>query len=136
MTPEKDRELRQRYPLVFAGRLLNDEPIRCNDGWFDLLSVLCQQLNQLIEHEDPEARHRYRVVTVKEKFGGLRFYLDGRPTDAMQVLIDAAERLSTQTCDICGKRGRLLTVQDKLVATRCPEHEKVTWRDLIARGEQ
>ena len=131
MTPEKDRELRQRYPLVFAGRLLNDEPIRCNDGWFDLLDKLCATLEQLIAAlPDADDRQAHRAVQVKEKFGALRFYTDRVVDKQIADAIAKAERASTTVCDICSKPGELGTHKG-VVATRCAEHAK-----LIARGEQ
>jgi hypothetical protein len=46
-----------------------------------------------------------KILQVKEKYGGLRFYVDG-VTDAMYELIEQAERLSYHTCEACGKSGK------------------------------
>jgi hypothetical protein len=46
----------------------------------------------------------FAVVQVKEKFGTLRFYCPN--TDAIQKYIQLAERLSSVTCEDCGKPGR------------------------------
>jgi hypothetical protein len=43
---------------------------------------------------------------VKEKYGTLRFYMSSE-TDEMDAAIHKAEYLSSKTCDICGKAGRL-----------------------------
>jgi hypothetical protein len=133
MTPEHDAELRRRYPLVFAGPLLNDEPIRCGDGWFFLLDMLCRNLQRLIEREPETERARYRAAQVKEKFGTLRFYLDQDPADPTHPItgeIAGAVWASALFCDVCGKPGQLRTLTDKapLVATRCDEHN-----DLMRR---
>jgi hypothetical protein len=45
----------------------------------------------------------FAVQQVKEKFGTLRFYCGG--TDAIQRYIHLAERLSSVTCEDCGKPG-------------------------------
>lgn len=45
-----------------------------------------------------------RASQVKEKFGGLRFYMTG-VTDEINNLIEAAEELSLQTCEQCGQPG-------------------------------
>jgi hypothetical protein len=42
-------------------------------------------------------------VQVKEKFGTLRFYHPGN--DAIDRYVRLAERLSSVTCEDCGKRG-------------------------------
>lgn len=46
------------------------------------------------------------AVQVKEKFGGLRFYIDGGDSYAHGV-IDMAERMSYKICEICGQPGRV-----------------------------
>ena len=46
----------------------------------------------------------FAVVQVKEKFGTLRFYCSG--TDAIYKYIQLAERLSSVTCEDCGKPGK------------------------------
>ena len=42
---------------------------------------------------------------VKEKFGGLRFYV-GASTPEMEKRIDQAEEESFQTCENCGEPGK------------------------------
>lgn len=42
---------------------------------------------------------------VKEKFGGLRFYVEGGD-DVTSAMIDMAESLSVVTCEECGSPGR------------------------------
>lgn len=44
------------------------------------------------------------VVQVKEKFGTLRFYCGG--TEAIDKYVRLAERLSSVTCEDCGKLGK------------------------------
>lgn len=55
------------------------------------------------------------LLQIKEKFGGLRFYI-GESTDAIAARIAAAEEESYRTCDLCGapgvlRRGRWLVVR-------------------------
>lgn len=45
------------------------------------------------------------VIQVKEKFGGLRFYVHGA-TDEQYAMIQFAESMSYRTCEVCGDRGR------------------------------
>lgn len=109
MRADNEKHLREAYPLVYGEPFLNHEPFRCGDGWFSILDDLGKQLQALIEAEPEEKRRRYRVVQVKEKFGGLRVYLD-RYVEAMSDAIDAAERASTTTCERCGDPGSICTV--------------------------
>ena len=74
----------------------------CGDGWFDLVKELCEKLKAL-------NLKNFRVTQVKEKFGGLRFYIGSvEPEKADQVfrLIDKAEKESYRTCETCGKPGK------------------------------
>lgn len=104
MTPEKDAELRKRYPLVFQRPLLNNESIRCGDGWFDLLDRLFFDLTGLID--GAEQQSSYYAEQIKEKFGGLRVYMS-RTSPGMRLLIQQTEKLADQTCEVCGKPGTL-----------------------------
>ena len=56
---------------------------------------------------------------VKEKFGGLRFYVD-RSTDKHYNYISMAESMSYRTCEICGNPGK--TYYDGWHTTLCEKH--------------
>lgn len=49
----------------------------------------------------PDVIDQVVAIQVKEKFGGLRFYVN-RGTDAIYALINMAEVLSLKTCEVCG----------------------------------
>lgn len=59
---------------------------------------------------------------VKEKFGGLRFYVDGA-TPEQYAYINFAESMSTKTCEVCGDKGKI--VGKYWYAARCKKHENV-----------
>lgn len=59
------------------------------------------------------------ATQVKEKFGGLRFYIDGG-NDEHYALINFAELLSYNTCEVCGKPGK--ANRNGWITTRCNEH--------------
>lgn len=85
-------------------------------GWLYIILDLDYAISEIF----PE----YRVFQVKEKFGGLRYYIGGVPPDkydAIHSLIRAAEALSFKTCDTCGAPG---TVRNDRpwVRTLCDEH--------------
>jgi hypothetical protein len=53
-----------------------------------------------------EYRHPHpRASQVKEKYGGLRFYMTSA-TDEMYDLISEAEHKSEEICEVCGNEGR------------------------------
>ena len=61
------------------------------------------------------------AVQVKEKFGSLRFYIEGG-TDEDYAAIDLAESVSVRTCEVCGSPGKLRG--NHWLKTLCDEHAK------------
>ena len=119
MRLELDERLCREFPLLYADR--HEAPtatcmcwgFNVGDGWFPLLYELSAQLEPLIAAQ-PEPRAR--AAQVKEKFGGLRFYLDNA-TDAMAALIAAAEARAWVTCEECGQPGTAR--RDGWIKVRC-----------------
>lgn len=56
------------------------------------------------------------VVQVKEKFGGIRFYVYGVSEEVLDF-IDSIEKESYETCEICGNPGNIR--DGSWVTTRC-----------------
>ena len=80
-------------------------------GWRPLVTKLVEDIIKI----DPDVE----ITQIKEKFGGLRFYVGGA-TDEVFDLIDRAEAESLKICEGCGtkenvetKGGWLLTLCDK-----------------------
>lgn len=105
MTPEKEKYFYDTYPNLFADRNLPMTQtcmcwgIDCGDGWFDIIDELCRKIQYRIEQEG--YGDGVKVTQVKEKYGTLRFYLNGED-DEMYEYICEAEKKSAQTCEICG----------------------------------
>ena len=51
-------------------------------------------------------RDGIEIVQIKEKFGGLRFYVESWNLELCSAIVQA-ERLSTVTCEFCGKPGKI-----------------------------
>lgn len=66
-------------------------------GWREILVALVADLRAMGWDED--------VQQVKEKFGGLRFYI-GDGSDAVHERIARAEIESLETCEDCGRPGK------------------------------
>lgn len=64
--------------------------------------------------------HIPRASQVKEKFGGLRFYMT-MATDEMFDFIEEAESKSTTICEVCGEPGK--TFNDGWMVTLCENHK-------------
>jgi hypothetical protein len=60
------------------------------------------------------------VRQVKEKLGGLRFYVSGA-NEEQRAIINFAETLSLSTCEVCGKKGKIGGKSQ--IATRCNKHK-------------
>lgn len=69
----------------------------------------------------PDACPQVVAVQVKEKFGTLRFYIDGGD-ETIFGLIRMAESLSAVTCERCGNKAK--TRGGSWLLTLCDEHAK------------
>jgi hypothetical protein len=87
-------------------------------GWTRIIDDLHQRLVDC----DPG----YRLLQVKEKFGGLRFYAEFDPAvmERCRALVRGAEAQAARTCERCGQPGRrrtdrrwILTLCDQCNAT-------------------
>jgi hypothetical protein len=125
MTPEHDKDLYEKYPKIFKDRGASIQEsamswgFECGDGWYDLINDLCNKIQTYLD-ANPEVE-QVVAAQVKEKFGSLRFYIDGGDTHIVKM-IDEAENKSEKTCEVCGKEGRINRVKGWL-SCRCPEHE-------------
>ena len=90
-------------------------------GWYPLIKNLIDELITLGWDK--------KVTQVKEKFGGLRFYINGG-SDEIYDKITEAEKLSHETCELCGKKGELRT-KIRWFTTLCDEHYEQKHTPLI-----
>jgi hypothetical protein len=118
-------ELKQRHAPWF-----DDTMWSCRDGWRTIIEDLTAEIAKITG--GPEACQDFRVVQVKQKLGGLRFYTRDAPGDlrrAISLAIDQAEELSFKTCERCGRPGRLVD-SGGCLHTACHEHEEPeSWRN-------
>lgn len=95
----------------------------CLDGWSGIITELTVEIARIVG--GPEGAPKLRVADVKERFGGLRYYVRYVPDKHALAVAEAkerAEKRSFQTCEVCGKPGRLIR-SDAYWHTACPEHE-------------
>ena len=130
MSPEKTKELFDKFPLLFAGRTkpmtetLMCLGFDCGDGWFDLINGLCEKIDAIFQKSGLTQDEYPKAVQVKEKFGGLRFYMEGMNNaifDEVYKVTDEAEEASLKICEKCGKPDEC---RDDLswISTLCDEH--------------
>jgi hypothetical protein len=113
MTDDKTAELIKKYPQIFTKNFY----LECGDGWFDLINELCFKLQAYID--DFDSVEQVIAGQVKEKFGGLRFYIDQGGDDYIYSLIKEAEHQSHKTCEDCGSPGKVQNHRHWLMC-RCP----------------
>lgn len=83
--------------------LLDGVHLECRDGRFNIIRVLCEQLQ---DQTDRFGTPQSQVRDVKEKYGALHFYAD-HCSQTQGALIEFAEDLSVHTCEVRGKAAML-----------------------------
>lgn len=84
-------------------------------GWYPLIKELIEKLIAVGWDK--------KVTQVKEKFGGLRFYIQ-TGNEQIWDIIQEYEEKSLHICEVCGKEGSLRTDRN-WITTLCDEHSKV-----------
>lgn len=97
-------DLENKYPILYKDNaIVKYGGISCHSGWHKLIDDLSRDLEQwMIDNPKEEP---IIVCQIKEKFGGLRFYVDGGNSESQQI-IDKAEDASLTICDTCGGNGK------------------------------
>lgn len=84
-----------------------------SDGWLGIIKRLIEDLIELGWDKE--------ICQVKEKFGGLRFYINTGSEEIWQR-IQLAESASYITCEKCGELGQVRG--DGWITTLCEEHSE------------
>lgn len=77
--------------------------IECGKGWDNILDKLCTKIESYLD-KNPKNKKHFSISQIKEKNGGLRFYINGG-SDEIYKYISEAENESYKTCEVCGKLG-------------------------------
>jgi hypothetical protein len=145
--------LKARYAYLFGGRHIGpDFP----PGWLPIIEELCANIDAALADTEKPKIH---FTQIKEKFGGLRAYLnvsrlrvdilakDGHRwsgsghesatpelSTRLSPLVRAAEEKSCTVCIFCGARGSIRG--DDWLLALCDKHANSTYRDVEERFEQ
>lgn len=133
---EKIQQLYTDFPLCFPA------PPYCGfsigEGWFENVKELCAKLEAFLSKLTKEEQKAFQIAQCKEKFGGLRFYVDYPPGNEslynqINELIKEAEEKCSKTCEACGAPGTLKT--DRWWRTLCEdcENKRIRQRALDQR---
>jgi len=96
---------------------LQDVINSCGNGWNTIITSLVSDLFEL--------GWDGQLFQVKEKFGGLRFYI-GQGNEAIWERISKAESQSQSTCIECGQPGKVY--YDGWMLPLCEKHAKENGR--------
>lgn len=118
----RELELVKKYPKLFEYYGVSPQEscmafgCECGEGWYNILDELFEKLSEY---------DGIILAQVKEKFGGLRVYINGAPSgvsDEVYNLIDGAEDKSYTICESCGAEGKLY--DDGWMRTHCAACEE------------
>ncbi len=108
MRQELDEKLCAKYPKIFANRHGDMKQtcmvwgFECSDGWYWLIDQLCSNLQWNTDKNNRDGKYPQVVASqVKEKFGGLSFYVESA-TPEQYAVISFVESLSYKVCENCG----------------------------------
>lgn len=141
MRKELEDKLIKEFPFVVP---TDGFGIGVGDGWYDILHIICWYIKQRVHENNVRWDHwksltgkkadeyKYKPISridemptigqIKEKFGGLRFYTNGLPSqiyDEIKGIIEMGESMSFHICEECGNKGR--PNNDGWITTLCDE---------------
>ncbi len=127
MKPELEKQLVEKYPKIF--QMVGSTPqescmawgLAVGDGWYWIIDQLCKQLQWSTDNNN---QPQIVAAQVKEKFSGLRFYIDSG-TDAQYEVIHFAESLTYGICEYCGSTEDVGQTSGwiKTMCAKCAEKE-------------
>ena len=113
-------EIIKKYPELFGEPPFDPKEtliafgFEVNDGWLPILEKGFGKISEIVKKEGLDD---FRIVQVKEKFGGLRVYTN-YGTDEIYDIINEMEEEACRTCELCGSpEGKLR--EEMWLAVRC-----------------
>ena len=119
---QENKELLEKYPWLYPVSEYTSKPLEDYDysfTWMDDIPLgwniafgkqMVEELGALLEKYNYQ--DEYSICQIKEKFGGLRWYDGGFPSegyDEYSEWLDKYEELSFKTCIECGKPAKYFT---------------------------
>jgi hypothetical protein len=105
--------------------------IGVGDGWFKIVYELVHSIRV---NDLKKGDWVTKVTQIKEKFGGLRFYVTGT-SDKNWALIRNAEQKSYGVCEVTGSETEVGTWNDGWVQTLCRQYALQKFYNLIDEGK-
>ena len=122
MKKELEQQLYNEFPDFFRDVNLSIYEscmawgIETNDGWFNLIKDMCQQIQNSNPPKD------FKFSQIKEKFGQLTVYCD----NYNQQILDIIQKFEDESLKICEKCGSMDDViqTGKWILTLCKQCRK------------
>ena len=102
------------YEYTDKYKVTSPKDFEVESGWYPLLYDL---IKELVDNGWDKT-----ITQVKEKFGGLRFYISTY-NETLEGIINKYEKLSYQTCEWCGEPGKIRN-DIGWYRTLCDNHHK------------
>jgi hypothetical protein len=117
---EFEARITAKYGNMFHPRLGG---FAIGPGWYHIVEELCSNIAWHLKYLRDDVRPDFKVVQVKEKFAGLRFYADNADA-TIDGMIYMAESWADKSCEVCGNRGTRRNTG--WLRTLCDEHAEET----------
>lgn len=117
-------EMKEKFPKLYENLSWG---FAVGPGWYRLINLLSLKIDTYASSQKDVS---VSAVQVKEKFGALRFYVDGGD-DYICGLIDMAEAMSQYTCEKCGAEGELRNIGG-YYTTLCEDH----YQEQLKKSEE
>ena len=136
MKKELDEKLCAKYPKIFANRGGSKMEtcmywgFECGDGWYWLIDKLCSNLQWDTDKNNRDGKYPQVVAAqVKEKFGGLRFYVESASSE-QHAVIGFAESLSYYVCESCGTTKNMGRTSGwiRCICEDCSKDDRNPWK--------
>ena len=90
-------------------------------GWYGIIKDIVETVKEEDDRLNLEnnTSHVTKVSTIKEKWGGLRFYCAGGASKKAWDVIEKGESESYHTCEECGSKQDVGEYDDGWVSTKC-----------------
>ena len=125
-----EKELIEEYDELFELYNTDDNSIiarygiECMSGWYSIINRLCFQIRHYVKQNEIESP---KIAQIKQKFGGMRFYICGGNDDYIRGMIRMAESMSFNICEKCGNYKE--AGEDcSSYCEKCREENKNKWK--------
>jgi len=89
-------------------KLAQESSYACDKGWYNLIDDCLNDIQKYLGIYKPEFRKDFKILQIKEKWGGLRIYVS-TSDDKIDDIISYYEAKAEMTCEMCGEDGKLRT---------------------------